>query len=210
MSRGEYSRISAGLPLDFSPFLYPGEPGFDLGVGKDWRVFVEAFDTARVGGIGSAISAPRVGDDGLDFVLFVLFFLDKIKSLGKLFFLLIGLSVSKAPPVIIVETSAIASASEESPVSDSTEEIGGRKVNFSLVLMCNTSRGACSFKDVCSVQHYVQNQTQGCAASGCCGECWLEWGNLLMCWRLRLNEWCCTGKITVLYSCYSHDRILRP
>jgi len=157
MSLGEYS-VPSGLTLDCPTFLYPGELGLEASVGEDWKVLVEAFDTARVGGIGSAFSAARVGEDGLDFKLF---FLDKIKSLGKLFFRFKALSTSEGPPVITAEVSlpvldkAILSALEESPVSDSIQESGGGKVNFSLVPMCSTSRGDCSFKIVYSVQHYV-------------------------------------------------------
>lgn len=99
-----------------------------------------------------------MGDDGLDFKLF---FLDKIKSLGKLFFRFKALSMSEGPPVIATDVSlpvfnkAILSILEESPVSNSIQERGGGKVNFSLVSMCSTSRGDCSFQVVYSVQHYV-------------------------------------------------------
>lgn len=157
MSRGEYS-LSLGLSFDCPTFLYPGELGLEAGVGDDGKILIEAFDTARVGGIGSAFSVARVGDDGLDFRLF---FLDKMKSLGKLFFRFKALSTSEGPPVITTEVSlpvfnkAILSILEESPVSDSIQESGGGKVNFSLVSMYSTSRGDCSFKMVYSVQHYV-------------------------------------------------------
>ena len=119
MFLGEYS-VSPGLTLDCPTFIYAGELVFEVDVGEDWKVWLEACDTARVGGIGSATSAARVGDDGFDFKLFLL---DKIKSLGKLFFRFKALSTPERPLVPKPETSlpvldmVILVAYQESPVS---------------------------------------------------------------------------------------------